>query len=40
MVNGDIPPDKVYEDDEVLAFNAMISTHRHPYIYSSFPKNT
>ncbi|MCK5359482.1 MAG: histidine triad nucleotide-binding protein [Gammaproteobacteria bacterium] len=21
MVNGDIPPDKVYEDDEVLAFN-------------------
>ena len=21
MVNGDIPPDKVYEDDDVLAFN-------------------
>jgi len=21
MVNGDIPPDKVYEDDEILAFN-------------------
>jgi histidine triad (HIT) family protein len=21
MVTGDIPPDKVYEDDEVLAFN-------------------
>ncbi len=21
MVKGDIPPDKVYEDDEVLAFN-------------------